>query len=236
MLAKMKSREPLLGGGSLRKRRAPACRDYIHYPDVSATTSLGVLEGTLKTRSDCRSGVHRHPIARGRDGPRYRKVRQLCSPFVDPFPTEVAMANKSLFASLMSHFARADSQNEAGGPAYQFTPKHALAQLAATGCFNGRLLRRGRGAARRAQTLLELVDDNAFLARLALYSRQRADEGHAGRLGSGHCRARIRPCSTRSSTASSTMGTLRTFVQFVRSGQFGRRSLSYSLQTAVSGG
>ena len=47
------------------------------------------------------------------------------------------MANKSLFASLNSHFARADARNEAGGPAYTFEPKHTLAQLAATGCFNG---------------------------------------------------------------------------------------------------
>ncbi len=84
------------------------------------------------------------------------------------------MANKSLFASLMSHFARADSQNEAGGPAYQFTPKHALAQLAATGCFNGAYYAEAEEQLAALKTLLELVDDNAFLARLALYSRQRA--------------------------------------------------------------
>ncbi|MBR9801346.1 TROVE domain-containing protein, partial [bacterium] len=47
------------------------------------------------------------------------------------------MANKSLFSSLTSKFARADTVNKAGGRAYQFTPKHALAQIAATGTFNG---------------------------------------------------------------------------------------------------
>ncbi len=47
------------------------------------------------------------------------------------------MANKSLFASLKSRFVRADTVNEAGGPAYKLDAKHALAQLAATGCFNG---------------------------------------------------------------------------------------------------
>lgn len=47
------------------------------------------------------------------------------------------MANKSLFASLKSRFVLADTRNEAGGPAYSLEPKHALAQLAATGCFNG---------------------------------------------------------------------------------------------------
>ncbi len=46
------------------------------------------------------------------------------------------MANKSLFASLKSRFVRADTVNEAGGRAYTLDAKHALAQLAATGCFN----------------------------------------------------------------------------------------------------
>jgi hypothetical protein len=47
------------------------------------------------------------------------------------------MANKSLFASLKSRFVRADAVNEAGGSAYKLDAKHALTQLAATGCFNG---------------------------------------------------------------------------------------------------
>ena len=47
------------------------------------------------------------------------------------------MANKSLFASLKSRFVRTDTRNEAGGRAYTLAPRHALAQLAATGCFNG---------------------------------------------------------------------------------------------------
>ena len=47
------------------------------------------------------------------------------------------MANKTLFSSIKSKFVRTDTYNEAGGRAYKFTPKHALAQMAATGCFNG---------------------------------------------------------------------------------------------------
>jgi 60 kDa SS-A/Ro ribonucleoprotein len=47
------------------------------------------------------------------------------------------MANKSLFSSIKSWLPRAEAINEAGGRAYQLEPKHALAQLAATGCFNG---------------------------------------------------------------------------------------------------
>ena len=47
------------------------------------------------------------------------------------------MANKSLFKSLKSLLPRADARNEAGAPAYKLPPKQALAQIAATGCFNG---------------------------------------------------------------------------------------------------
>ena len=41
------------------------------------------------------------------------------------------MANKSLFSSITSVLPRATTVNEAGGPAYKFPAKHALAQLAA---------------------------------------------------------------------------------------------------------
>ena len=47
------------------------------------------------------------------------------------------MANTTLFSSIKSLLPRTDSYNEAGGRAYKLTPKHALAQIAATGCFNG---------------------------------------------------------------------------------------------------
>ena len=40
------------------------------------------------------------------------------------------MANKTLFSSLKSLLPRTNSVNEAGGLAYELTPKHALAQMA----------------------------------------------------------------------------------------------------------
>ena len=43
------------------------------------------------------------------------------------------MANKSLFASLTSRLPRANAAKEARGRAYKFEPKHALAQVVATG-------------------------------------------------------------------------------------------------------
>ena len=47
------------------------------------------------------------------------------------------MANTTLFSSIKSKLPRTDTRNEVGGRAYKFSAKHALAQMAATGCFNG---------------------------------------------------------------------------------------------------
>ena len=47
------------------------------------------------------------------------------------------MANKKLFKSRTGKLTPAtDTFNEAGGPAYSLSPKHQLAQYAATGCLN----------------------------------------------------------------------------------------------------
>ena len=47
------------------------------------------------------------------------------------------MPNKQLFQTIVGKNApKADTVNEAGGKAFAFTPKHALAQYAVTGCLN----------------------------------------------------------------------------------------------------
>jgi len=144
------------------------------------------------------------------------------------------MANKSLFASLKSRFVRTDARNEAGGRAYALEPKHALAQLAATGCFNGTYYAQADQQLATLKTLVDQVADNAFLAKLAVYSRQRAmmkDMPVALLLAlSKRDPALFRKVFDR---VVDNGRTLRTLVQFVRSGQFGRKGLSYSLQRAV---
>ena len=65
------------------------------------------------------------------------------------------MANKSLFASITNLIVRADSVNEAGGPAYKFAPKHALAQMAATGSFGNTFY---ADAKTQLVELLKLID------------------------------------------------------------------------------
>src|SRR5215813_8693169 len=96
--------------------------------------------GTTRPRPDCRRRVH-PPTQAGEVGASQdREVRPLCPLLVGSvFRRErrPIMANKNLFSSVNSLLPRADAVNEAGGRAYRLPPKHALAQLAATGCFNG---------------------------------------------------------------------------------------------------
>jgi 60 kDa SS-A/Ro ribonucleoprotein len=144
------------------------------------------------------------------------------------------MANKSLFASIKSRLARADVRNEAGGRAYSLEPKHALAQLAATGCFNGAYYAQADEQLATLRTLIDQVADNVFLAKLAVYSRRRAmmkDMPVALLVAlSKRDPALFRKVFDR---VVDNGRTLRTLVQFVRSGRFGRKSLAYSLQRAV---
>ena len=144
------------------------------------------------------------------------------------------MANKSLFSSVKSLLRRADTRNEAGGVAYSLPAKHALAQLAATGCFNGAFYTDAADQLATLKTLIDQVDDNAFLAKLAVYSRERAlmkDMPVALLLALSKRDTRLfRQVFVR---IVDNGRTLRTLVQFVRSGQFGRKSLSHALQRAV---
>ena len=143
------------------------------------------------------------------------------------------MANKGLFASLKSMLPRADVRNEAGGAAYRLPARHALAQLAATGCFNGVYY---ADAEQQLATLLGLVaevDDAAFLAKLAVYSRERAgmkDMAAALLL----VVARRDPALFRAifDRVVNNGRVLRTLLQMIRSGAFGKKSLSYALQRA----
>jgi len=84
------------------------------------------------------------------------------------------MANKSLFASLTSRLPRANAVNEAGGRAYKLEPKHALAQVAATGTFGNAFYSTAETQLDKVLKLIDEVDDNQYLAKLALYAREKA--------------------------------------------------------------
>src|SRR5262245_51243945 len=77
-------------------------------------------------------------------------------------------------SDLLTTLPRADAVNEAGGLAYAMSPRHALAQLAATGTFGGAYYATADEQTDTVVRLAGQVEDDLFLAKLALYSRERA--------------------------------------------------------------
>src|SRR5690242_774460 len=87
---------------------------------------------------------------------------------------DIHMANATLFRSLIGALIpRTNARNEAGGLAYLRSPEQALAQLAATGCFNATFY---SGAEIQLDRVVDLASRVApeFVAKTALYSRERA--------------------------------------------------------------
>jgi len=143
------------------------------------------------------------------------------------------MANQTLFTSITARPPQATARNEAGGPAYQREPRHALAQFAATGCFNGTFYTDGEAQLGTLRSLIAQVDDNVFLAKLAVYSRERA-------LLKDMPAALVATLASRDPALFQQIfdrvidngRVLRTLLQMIRSGQFGKKSLSGSPQRA----
>ncbi|MBL9128788.1 MAG: TROVE domain-containing protein [Verrucomicrobiales bacterium] len=135
------------------------------------------------------------------------------------------MANLSLFRTLPPGTDVADTRNEAGGKAYAFSPRHALAQYAATGCLNGTFY---ADAATQLKRTLELASavEPAFAAKVAIYSREK---GFMKDMPALLCAAlsvldadRLQAAFPR---ACDDAKTVRNFVQILRSGAVGRKSL-----------
>jgi 60 kDa SS-A/Ro ribonucleoprotein len=127
---------------------------------------------------------------------------------------------------------QADTVNEAGGRAFRLPAPHALAQLAATGCLGNTFYADQETQLTRLAGLIDQVEP-LFLARLAVYSRQRAflkDMPAALLVAlSLRDRALFRRVFNR---VVDNGRVLRTVFQLIRSGAFGRKSLSYALQRA----
>lgn len=136
------------------------------------------------------------------------------------------MANKSLFKSIVGALLpNADTINEAGGAAYAFSPEHALAQYAATGCLNSTFY---ASADDQLQAVLELARrvTPRFLAQVAIYAREKGAMKDMPALlcavlatRDGEMLQRIFPRVIDSPKM------LRNFVQIIRSGVTGRKSL-----------
>jgi 60 kDa SS-A/Ro ribonucleoprotein len=136
------------------------------------------------------------------------------------------MANADLFQSLKGKLPPApNAVNFQQAPAYQMTPQHRLAQYAATGCLNDTFY---ANAEAQLETVLELSKDidAGFIAQTAIYCRERAYTKDMPALLAAvlaaHGAAELTPVFDR---VIDNGKMLRNFVQIIRSGAIGRRSL-----------
>jgi 60 kDa SS-A/Ro ribonucleoprotein len=83
------------------------------------------------------------------------------------------MANKTLFQSLRGALVpKTNAVNEAGGAAYALSPKQALAQYAMTGCLNSTYYATADDQLKTVLAMAEKVDAK-FIAKTAVYARQK---------------------------------------------------------------
>lgn len=136
------------------------------------------------------------------------------------------MANKNLFRSIFGMLSpKADIINEAGGPAYKLSPKQALAQYAATGCFNQTFYADG---AEQLDKVLKLANEvePEFVAKVAVYAREKAFMKDMPALLLAVLSTRDKELFELIFPRIADNGKmLRNFVQIMRSGVVGRRSL-----------
>src|SRR6266536_4429787 len=103
------------------------------------------------------------------------------------------MANKNLFKSLVGKLMpTTDAINEERAPAYALSPKHQLAQYAATGCLNTTFY---ATADEQLAKVLELCADidAEFIAKTAVFCRERGfmKDMPALQIGRASCRERV---------------------------------------------
>lgn len=136
------------------------------------------------------------------------------------------MANKALFKSIVGkQIPTASAINHEGAPAYVYEPRHKLAQLAATGSL-GRTFYAEPEAQLEAALKLAREVEPEFLAKTAVYARQR---GHMKDLPALLLAALSGMPGTEFVRAFPLVvdngRMLRNFVQIMRSGATGRKSL-----------
>jgi 60 kDa SS-A/Ro ribonucleoprotein len=144
------------------------------------------------------------------------------------------MANTTLFRSLIGALIpRADARNEAGGPAYTLPPQHALARYAATGCLNTTFYATAENQMDRVLDLCGRVTPE-FVAKTAVYCRERGYMKDMPALLLASVSRRDPKLMDRAfDRVIDSPRMLRTFVQIVRSGATGRKSLGSAPKRCV---
>lgn len=136
------------------------------------------------------------------------------------------MSNTQLFQSYRgAQVARADARNEAGGAAYRRSPEAALALYATTGCLNNTFYADAQAQLDQLIALCDAVTP-AFVAKVALYAREHAHMKDVPALLLAYLACRDGEWLERTFDRVVDNGRmLRNFVQIVRSGALGRKSL-----------
>lgn len=136
------------------------------------------------------------------------------------------MANKNLFQSSKGRFVPAtNTVNRAGGVAYSLPAKHALAQYASTGCLSQTYY---VSANKQLDEVLDLCNqvEPEFVARTAIYARQRGFMKDMPALLLANLATRDPALLNKVFGKVIDNGRMvRNFVQILRSGQVGRKSL-----------
>ena len=136
------------------------------------------------------------------------------------------MANKNLFKSLVGKLIPAtDALNEERAPAYALSPKAQLAQYAATGCLNTTFY---ASAEEQLAKVLELCQgvDAEFIAKTAVFCREQARMKDMPALLCALLSVKDRALLARVfPRVVDNAKMLRNFVQIMRSGVVGRKSL-----------
>jgi 60 kDa SS-A/Ro ribonucleoprotein len=151
------------------------------------------------------------------------------------------MATKNLFSNKNKSTVSAkvtlpvNTVNEAGGTAYKLSDKAALAQYAMTGCFNGTYYVADKD---QLKTVLELTNkvDPKFVAKLAVYARQKGlMKDMPAVLAAVVASKAPELLSQIFDRVIDNPKMLRNFVQVLRSGATGRKSLGTRPKKLVQG-
>jgi len=136
------------------------------------------------------------------------------------------MANKTLFKSLVGKLIPATNAiNEERAPAYKLSPKHQLAQYAATGCLNTTFYATADEQLAKVLQLCAEVDAE-FIAKTAVFCRERGFMKDMPALLTASLSVKDRELLARVfPRVIDNAKMLRNFVQIMRSGVVGRKSL-----------
>jgi len=140
------------------------------------------------------------------------------------------VSNSSLFQSASYHIDPANVVNAAGGLAYKLTDEHALTQYALTGTFGDSFYVSARVQLDEMLKLCAKVD-HEFIAQLAVYARSQGYMKDTPVFLLAYLSNTDYPkLKSLFKLIITDGGSLRTYVQIIRSGQTGRKSLGNRLK------